>query len=123
MEVSAEAAYDIGLTASFTVGTTQNATALEAGKAVSTSASLKNNTTTAQPVLVILALYSDKGTMVASSTKAVNLAASTTSSVTFTNAFTVPTSASSYTVKLFVWDGTSIADTRQIPKSNVVTLH
>jgi len=120
--VSAEAAYDIGLTASFTVGSTKNATALEAGKKVSATATLINNTASAQQVLVILALYSDKGTMVSSSVKAVNVAASKTSSVTFTNVFTVPASTSGYAVKLFVWDGTSIADTRQIPKSNVIGL-
>lgn len=122
LNVSAAAAYDIGLTASFTVGTTQNAAKLEAGKAVSATASLKNNTATSQSVLAILALYSDKGTMVASSTKAVTVASDATSTATFTSAFTVPASASGYTVKLFVWDGTSIADTKQVPKSNVITL-
>lgn len=122
LNVSAVAAYDIGLTASFTVGTTQNATKLEAGKAVSATASLKNNTTSSQSVLAILALYSDKGTMVASDTKAVTVASGATSTATFTNAFKVPASASGYTVKLFVWDGKSIADTRQVPKSNVITL-
>lgn len=122
LNISAVAAYDIGLTASFTVGTTKNATMLEAGKAVSATASLKNNTATSQPVLAILALYSDKGTMVASSTKAVTVAAGATSTATFTNAFTVPTSASGYTVKLFVWDGKSISETKQIPKSNVISL-
>lgn len=122
LNVSAVAAYDIGLTASFTVGVTANATKLEAGKTVSATASLKNNTATAQPVLAILALYSDKGTMVASSTQTVTVAASGTSTVAFTGAFTVPASASGYTAKLFVWDGTSIAATKQIPKSNVITL-
>lgn len=122
LEVSAEAAYDISLTASFTVGNTNNATALEAGKSVSASASLSNNTGTAQQVLVILALYSDKGTMVASSVKAVNVAAGGTASAAFTSVFTVPAAVTGYTVKLFAWDGTSISDTRQIPKSNVMTL-
>lgn len=123
LNISTESAYDIGLTASFTVGTTRNATVLEAGKAVSASASLKNNTSASQSVLAILAMYSDKGTMVASGTKAATVAAGATSDVTFTSAFTVPASSTGYTVKLFVWDGTSLNDTKQIPKSNVITLH
>lgn len=123
LNISTESAYDIGLTASFTVGTTRNATVLEAGKAVSASASLKNNTSASQSVLVILAMYSDKGTMVASDTKAATVAAGATSDVTFASAFTVPASSTGYTVKLFVWDGTSLNDTKQIPKSNVIILH
>jgi alpha-glucosidase len=122
LSISAATTYDIGLTGSFTVGTTTNATALVAGKTVSATASLKNNTTTSQPLLVLLALYSDKGAMVASSTKTATVAAGATSSVSFTNSFTLPSTVSGYSVKLFVWDGTSITDTKQVPKSNVITL-
>jgi hypothetical protein len=122
LSISAAATYDIELTGSFTVGNTTNATALVADKKLGAVISLKNNTSTSQPALVILALYSDKGAMVASSTRTATVAAGATSSVTFARAITLPSTVSGYSAKLFVWDGTSITDTKQVPKSNVITL-
>lgn len=123
LNVGAAASFDLSLSAAFTVGTASNAAALEANKAVSASVTLKNNTASSQPVLVIMAMYSDKGTMVNSIVSAVTVDASGSKTVSLGNAaFKVPVGASGYSVRVFTWDGTSIDSTMQSPKSNFVML-
>ncbi len=122
LTVSSPVPNELSLSAVFKVGSTNNATALAANQPVGATVTLKNNTASSQPVLVIMALYSDKGTMVNSSTSSATVDANGTKTININNAFKVPASASGYIVKIFTWDGTDMNTTSQIPVSNFVEL-
>lgn len=122
LTVNARSPYDLTLSAVFKVGTTNNARALVASQPLSATITLKNNSPAQQQVLVIMALYNDKGTMVNLATQTSTVAASGNATVTMNNAFTLPANVSNYSVKIFIWDGTSFTSTVLTPKSNVVQM-
>jgi hypothetical protein len=123
LTVFAANSFDLSLSVAFTVGSTSNATALESNKTVGASATLVNKTASSKPILVIMAMYSDKGTMVDSIISAVTVDANGSKSVNLSSrTFKIPAGASGYSVKVFTWDGTSIDSTMQNPESNFVVL-
>lgn len=122
LTVNAKSPYDFTLSVIFKVGSTNDAKTLVANQPLSAAITLKNNTPTAQQVLVIMALYSDKGNMVKMSASTANVTANAASGINMNQAFTLPASVSNYTVKVFVWDGKDLSSTTQIPKSNVVQM-
>jgi hypothetical protein len=118
LTVNAKSPYDFTISVSFKVGTNNNATALEANKTLEAVTQLTNTASSAQDVLVILALYSDKGNMEKVDYIAKNIASAQTQTVTPT--LTLPGNVSGYTAKVFVWDGTSFTTTTLSPKSPTI---
>lgn len=120
LTVNAKSPYDFTIMVSFKVGTKKDATALEANQTLEATTQLTNTTASAQDVLVILALYSDKGNMEKSSYVTKNIAAAETQTVA--PSLTLPANVSGYTAKVFVWDGTSFTTTTLSPKSPTVRI-
>lgn len=121
LAIKACSAYPIDLTVNFTVGSNSKAVTLIAGKQLSAAIGLENTSDSQLQMIVILALYDAKGTMVQYVAKNVSLGANKSESVT--NDLTLPSDISGCTAKVFVWDGkslsssnlTSLADFVQIP--------
>lgn len=120
LTVNARSPYDFGATVAFKVGSTANATALTANQTLEAAVTLTNKTTTAQNVIVILALYSDQGNMVQIAHTTKSVAASGTDTATLT--LTLPASVSGYTAKILTWDGTSLTSTTLTPKAPIVRI-
>lgn len=122
LTVNAKSPYDLTLSAVFKVGATDNAKALAANQPLSAVITLRNNSTTQQQVLVVMALYNEKGAMVNMASQTSTVTARGNATVNMNNAFTLPASVSNYSVKIFAWDGTSFTSTVLTPKSNMVQM-
>jgi hypothetical protein len=120
LTVNAKSPYDFTIMVSFQVGTKKDATALEANKTLVATTQLTNTSSSAQDVLVILALYSNKGNMEKSSYVTKNIKAAETQTVA--PSLTLPANVSGYSAKVFVWDGTSFTTTTLSPKSPTVKI-
>lgn len=120
--VNAKSPYDLKLSAKFTVGSDADAKTLVAGKTLGVTASLENNGTTAQDVVVIVVLYNENGAMVDLKTKPATVSGSGSATVNIDNAFTLPKKIDGYQAVLMTWDGSSLSSSKLIPKSNFIVL-
>lgn len=120
LTVNAKSPYDFAISVSFKVGTKEGATALEANKTLEAITQLTNTSASEQSVLIILALYSNKGNMEKADYVAKTIGSAQT--MTVTPSLTLPGNVSGYMAKLFVWDGTSFATTTLSPKSPTVRI-
>lgn len=120
LTVNAKNLYDLTFSVVFKVGTVNNATALAPSKQLAAAITLTNTKSSAQQVLVILALYNDKGTMVKNTYQAHNIAAK--AAVNKTLKLDLPSNITDYTAKVFVWDGKDFNSTTLTPKSVIVQI-
>lgn len=120
LTVNAKNPYDLTFNVTFKVGNTNNAKALAANQKLTATTAMTNNKSSAQQVLVILALYNDKGTMVQNTPLAKNIAAR--ASVTLTQSLDLPANITGYTAKVFVWDGTDYKSSTLSPRSPSVQI-
>ncbi|HHV98648.1 MAG TPA: DUF4959 domain-containing protein, partial [Clostridiaceae bacterium] len=104
----------------FRVGSTPNATKLEADKMLDASAVITNNGTENKQVLLIVALYDSNNRMVNISYLSKEVAGGAT--VNFHAGFKLPTDITGYRARVFVWDGRDIESSNMIPLSNVVEI-
>jgi len=120
LTVNAKSPYDFAALVTFKVGGTTNVTTLTANQTLEANVELSNKSSKAQDVLVILALYSDKGNMelITYTTKNVSAAGSATATLSLA----LPSSVSGYTAKVFTWDGTSLTTTTLTPKAPIVRI-
>ncbi|GAB1477443.1 hypothetical protein MASR2M70_22830 [Bacillota bacterium] len=115
LTVNAKSPYDFSINVNFKIGTKDNVTALEAGKTLQAVAELTNTSSSSQDVLIVFALYTDKGNM----EKAVHVTKKIAPSAkeTVTQSITLPAKVSGYKAKVFVWDGTGMSTTTLSPKA------
>lgn len=112
--------YNLVTSVVFKVGSKDNATQLEANQDLSATVTTRNLKNELQKVMVIVALYNEKGTMVQMSWKAQNIPAMGTQ--TMTSGFKLPDVVNRHVVKVMIWDGSSFSDTLQSPQSSIVQL-
>lgn len=112
--------YNLVTSVVFKVGSKDNATSLESNQDLSATITTRNLKNESQKIMVIMALYNEKGTMVQMSSKAQNISAMQTQ--TITTGFKLPSVVSKHVVKVMIWDGSSFSDTLQSPQSSIVQL-
>ncbi|MBN2794644.1 MAG: hypothetical protein JXR88_04505 [Clostridia bacterium] len=120
LTVNVRSPYDLTLTAKFKVGTETDAKLLAAGKTFGVNLNLKNNGTSGQNVFMIVAIYNEDGTMLDVETKSATVAGSGSSTISLENIFTLPSKIEGHYVVVMVWDGSSFATSKLIPKSNFI---
>lgn len=119
LTINARSPYDFTISVIFKIGT-QEVTSLQASKTLQAVTELTNTSESAQDVLVIMALYSDKGNMEMSDYVTVEVASA--GKETVTPSLALPGNVSGYSVKVFVWDGTSYTATTLSPKSQTLRI-
>lgn len=112
--------YNLVTSVVFKVGDKDNATQLEVNQDLLASVTTRNLKDQSQKVMVIVALYNEKGTMVDMSWKSQDIPAKGTQ--TITSGFKLPSVVSKHVVKVMMWDGSSFTDTIQSPQSAIVQL-
>lgn len=120
LTVNAKGPYDLNLNVTFKVGSTDNAKTLAANQTLYANITLKNNQSSSQQVLVILALYGNKGNMEKMTYLSRNITGKATDNMT--ESLLLPSNVTGYTVKVFVWDGTDFTTTTQTPKSVIIQM-
>lgn len=119
LTVNARSPYDFTISVIFKIGT-QEVTSLQANKTLQAVTELTNTSESAQDVLVIMALYSDKGNMEKADYVTIKVASA--GKETVTPSLALPGNVSGYSVKVFVWDGTSYTATTLSPKSQTLRI-
>lgn len=124
LAVYTKGANGVLLSATFTVGSQKNAQALSPNQPLSAVITVTNTQNRAQDVLVLLALYDEAGAMVQMTNGTVNVDKSGPNATkNLALKFTLPKNTnSSYKVRVFAWDGTSLNATNQVPISNIIQM-
>jgi hypothetical protein len=112
--------YNLVTSVVFKVGSKDNATQLEANQDLLATVTTRNLKDQSQKVMVIVALYNEKGTMVNMSWKSQDIPSKRTQ--TITSGFKLPSEVSKHVVKVMMWDGSSFTDTIQSPQSAIMQL-
>jgi pectin methylesterase-like acyl-CoA thioesterase/predicted RecA/RadA family phage recombinase len=107
-------------TKDFTVNSTFNIDKLQANKLLEVKTSVTNNVSLSKQVIAVVALYDKDDKMVNVSYISKNVSGGKIENLSA--GFKLPTNVDNYKVKVFVWDGTSLTDTKMMPLSNVVTM-
>ena len=120
LTVAAISPYDLDMIVSFRVGTTDDAVALRPNQTLRANIELRNDQPVGQRVLLILALYSDKGNMVQSTHISRLIGANTTRPLSLT--LSLPADVRGYVAKVFVWDEADLMTTTLTPKAKTVSI-
>lgn len=120
INVAVKGSGDMTISVKFKVGNTGNAVRLQPNQTLYADVTVRNNIDMPQDAFVILALYDDKGSMVKMASSGQNVSGK--GSRLFSENLQLPTDINNYRAKVFVWDGTSIPTTKQVPKANVVEI-
>jgi hypothetical protein len=116
LTVNAKSPYDLTLSVTFEVGSTNNATELKPNKTLKARIELTNKQSSDHRVLLVLALFSDKGNMVQYTSFSRTIHAGITRELAPLT-LELPNNVNGYTAKVFVWDGENFTTTTLTPKS------
>jgi pectin methylesterase-like acyl-CoA thioesterase/lysophospholipase L1-like esterase len=105
---------------SFTINTTFNINKLEAGKLLDTKTVITNNKTSAESVMLIVALYDSQDKMINITYTSKNIAVGETAQLN--GGLTLPSDITGCKVRAFVWQGNSLTDSSMQPLMDVTTL-
>ena len=105
---------------SFKVGGNTNASELLPNQMLEANVSVENNRVSSQEIILIVALYDDKGSLVNMSIISKDIAAKATENIN--GGFMLPSNVTNYTAKAFVWNGTDITVSSQTPLSDAVQI-
>lgn len=104
----------------FDITTTFSLPGLEANKLLDAHVTVKNNGTSNQNVMAIVALYDDSDRMINVSFISKRIDSGKTEKL---NAgFKLPSNIEGHKVNVFVWEGTNLSDSTLMPLSDIVTL-
>ena len=118
--IKEEGNYPISMNVSFAVGNIEDATYLIPEKELTANISLENTTDSVIPVVVILALYDENGSMVDFTSQTPSLVGNSITELS--GSLTLPLKVTGYTAKVFVWEGTSMTTSSLIPLSDSIIL-
>lgn len=104
----------------FTVNTAFDLSSLQPNKMLNGHATITNNNSSINSVLVIMALYDDSDRMINMCYISKNIPVGNTENLS--TGFKLPENTANYKVDMFVWDGTNLNNSTMQPIANVIEL-
>jgi len=120
LTVNVDNSNNFAVSAVFKVGAVDNATELLPNTLLSVNARAKNNQSSSQEVILVIALYDNRGNIVNISYLPENIEAGADESIN--GCFRLPSNVTNYSAKVFVWDGLDISLSSRTFQSNVIEI-